>query len=148
MEQKDRYGRCPKCGAAWENRMGLGAMPFCDCIGDALAQGSRCYEEMDWLWTPVFDTEDILKETTGMKTFPDRVAEELERARSHFPPMNSAHEGFAVLLEEVGEFWFECTMQPQHRDARRMMEELVQIAAMAQRTAEDICMSALLEEDA
>ncbi len=35
------------------------------------------------------------------------VSEELRRAREHNEPINSAHEGYAVILEEVNEFWEE-----------------------------------------
>jgi hypothetical protein len=60
---------------------------------------------------------------------------ELAKARAKFPPINSAHEGYGVIMEEICEFFDEV------RDDRRgpqMLAELVQIAAMAQRCAEDL----------
>jgi len=67
--------------------------------------------------------------------FDELVAGELARARDKFPPINSVHEGYAVLLEEVDELWDEIKKGgPPHR----ALAELVQIAAMAQRLAEDV----------
>src|SRR5687767_13072620 len=77
--------------------------------------------------------------------FADRVKVELRRARTKHPgKQHSAHEGFAVLYEEVDELWDLVKAQTpkteEGRDQKRqqMLEELVQIAAMAQRTAEDL----------
>ena len=67
------------------------------------------------------------------------VAEELCRATEAFPAMNSAHEGFAVLKEEVDELW-ECVREKQGgRDIDKMRKEAVQVAAMAIRFAADVC---------
>jgi len=70
------------------------------------------------------------------KSFTALVTAELLRARTKFPTaMNSTHEGYAVLLEEVDELWDEIKQGgPPHR----VLAELVQIAAMAQRLAEDV----------
>lgn len=75
--------------------------------------------------------------------FQELVEAELVRARAHrvggaHAPMHSAHEGFAVLLEEVDELWEEVRKKTSERSNDRMLEELVQIAAMAQRFAEDV----------
>jgi len=61
------------------------------------------------------------------------VEVELARARAKFPPFHSAHEGYAVLLEEVREleraiFW---------ETPARAREEAVQVGAMARRLIED-----------
>jgi hypothetical protein len=74
------------------------------------------------------------------------VIEELCIARRLNRPMASAHEGYAVLLEEVDELWDEVKRTPAPRDYLGMYKELVQIAAMAQRMAEDIVLPALSEE--
>lgn len=75
-----------------------------------------------------------------MPTFPERVAAELTRARGAYPtPMHGAHEGYAILAEEVDELWaLVKEKQAKHRHSE-MTAELVQIAAMAQRMAEDVC---------
>ena len=74
--------------------------------------------------------------------FADAVETELERARSiHTKRMSSAHEGYAVIAEEVDEFWeLVKQLKPSNRELlkEKMLEELVQIAAMAQKTAEDL----------
>jgi hypothetical protein len=53
-------------------------------------------------------------------------------------PINSAHEGYSVILEELEEFWEECRLKREKRDKAKMLKELIQVAAMAQRTAEDL----------
>lgn len=73
--------------------------------------------------------------------FPDRVAAELARARyKHHPKLNSAHEAYAVILEEVAEFWDEVRCDRHKHPAGRtlIVDELVQVAAMCQRAAEDV----------
>lgn len=62
-------------------------------------------------------------------TFAERVRVELAAAWSGHKPINSLHEGWAIILEEVDELY----QQP--GDAAR---KLIQIAAMCQRTAEDL----------
>ena len=68
--------------------------------------------------------------------FATDIRRELERARAKHPPINSAHEGYAVILEELDEFWETCRLQIPAPE--RAYRELVQIAAMAERTAEDV----------
>lgn len=72
-----------------------------------------------------------------MTPFLHKVALEIEYARNKHKPMNSLHEGFAVLWEEVEEFWAMVKMQTSERDPAEMLAELIQIAAMAERIAED-----------
>lgn len=58
------------------------------------------------------------------------VKEELLRALTKFPrPLASAHEGYAVLLEELDEAWDEIKANRPQQAA----EEMVQVAAMAVR---------------
>ena len=71
-------------------------------------------------------------------SFTDRVALELARAQTLYPPLHSAHEAYAVLAEELDEFWDQVRTQDVLRDRTAMLAELVQIAAMAQRAAEDL----------
>jgi hypothetical protein len=66
------------------------------------------------------------------------VASELAAARKGHGPINSLHEGFAVLLEEVDEFKEEVWKKRSKRNLRKALAELVQVAAMAQRCAEDV----------
>lgn len=72
-------------------------------------------------------------------SFAKLVKNELAEARAKYPrPMNSAHEGYATILEEVDELWDEVRAKQGDRDPKKMVAELVQIAAMCQRMAEDV----------
>ena len=71
-------------------------------------------------------------------TFADAQRYELANARRKFPALHSAHEGYAVILEELDEFWEQVRTRDAGRDPRKMLAELVQTAAMCQRTAEDL----------
>ncbi len=62
-----------------------------------------------------------------------RVTEEFNRATENIPPFNSAHEGYAVLLEEVDELKAEVWKKDRERDRARMRKEAAQVAAMAMR---------------
>lgn len=73
-----------------------------------------------------------------MSPFPLHVECELARARAKHAPIHSAHEGYAVILEELDEFWHEVLKKRESRDVVAMYSELVQVAAMAQRVAEDV----------
>ncbi len=81
-----------------------------------------------------------------MSSFTDDVRIEIELARALYRPMASAHEGWAVLREEVDELWEEVKKKPSKRNTGAMYSELVQVAAMAQRMAEDIVLSGKVGE--
>lgn len=66
------------------------------------------------------------------------ILEELDRAMA-WPPMNSAHEGYAVLAEEVDELWDHVKVKQGNRDIAEMTYEAVQVAAMALRFIIDVC---------
>ena len=65
------------------------------------------------------------------------VLEELGRAPAKFPSFNSAHEGYAVLLEEIDELWEE--IKQKEKDHPAIREEAIQVAAMAIRFIRDVC---------
>ncbi len=67
------------------------------------------------------------------------LTEELEKATSSYPAFNSAHEGYAVLKEEVDELWAEVMIKQGSRDIAKMRAEAIQVAAMAIRFAVDVC---------
>lgn len=75
--------------------------------------------------------------TTVMAACGD-VMDELLAAVDKFAPFNSAHEGFAVLKEEVDELWDEVRAKQGARDVARMDREAVQVAAMALRFLLDV----------
>ena len=74
----------------------------------------------------------------------DKILHEIESeylsACGKFGKFNSAHEGFAVLKEEVDELWRE--VKTKHymlgRD-KSMRDEAIQVAAMALRFIVDVC---------
>jgi hypothetical protein len=71
--------------------------------------------------------------------FGDLVRRELEEARrGPYPALHSLHEAYAVLLEELDELWEMTRKKDRDRDPAAVLRELVQIAAMSQRAAEDL----------
>jgi hypothetical protein len=58
------------------------------------------------------------------------VAEEFVRAQSH-GSFHSGHEGYAVILEELQELWFEVTNNKVAGAKQRQFREAVQVAATA-----------------
>jgi len=78
----------------------------------------------------------------------DLVTDELMRAEEIFPnKFNSAHEGFAILREEVDELWEAVKLKRETNDVRdamqrlaRIQTEAIQVAAMAIRLVRDSCL--------
>lgn len=66
------------------------------------------------------------------------VVSELEFATEKFPAFNTAHEGYAVLLEEVDELKAHVWMKQGRRNLTAMQREAIQVAAMALRFAFDM----------
>ena len=73
-----------------------------------------------------------------MATFTELQAAELIAARAEHPPVPSLHHYHGVILEELAEFSAEVAHKPGLRCKARILAELVQVAAMAQRCAEDM----------
>lgn len=61
------------------------------------------------------------------------VLDELAAATRKFGPFASAHEGYAILKEEVDELWQEV----KHGTKKKAREEAIQVAAMAIRFVMD-----------
>lgn len=66
------------------------------------------------------------------------VTKELDRALRKYEPMHSAHEGYAVLAEELDELKLEVWKKPKKRSDSRMRKEAAQVAAMAIRFMLDV----------
>ena len=77
----------------------------------------------------------------SMSKFSTMVEAEIAFARREYAPINSAHEGYSVILEELDEFWEQVRLERGDRSKEKMVSELVQVAAMAQRTAEDLSLT-------
>lgn len=50
----------------------------------------------------------------------------------------SLHEGHSLLREEFEEFWDEVKLKPKNRKPKRIRQELIQLAAVAQIVAESV----------
>lgn len=66
------------------------------------------------------------------------IADEISAARSKHKPLNSSHEAFAVIKEELDEFWDEVRKKSAERSRENMKNELVQTAAMCVRAISDL----------
>lgn len=66
------------------------------------------------------------------------MCEELDRATELHGPLISAHEAYAVILEELDEFKAEVWKKSADRDRKNMRKELIQIGAMCARTIIDL----------
>lgn len=67
------------------------------------------------------------------------VGAEVARAEALWPPMNSAHEGYAVILEELDELKDHVWLKQSHRVVDDMRKEAIEVAAMAIRFVRDVC---------
>lgn len=91
---------------------------------------------------------------TALSSASSEAVEEAFNAASKWPPMNSAHEAFGVLAEEVDELSDACGLAPvvlalhrlwehvkvnqKRRDLSAMRTEAIQVSAMALRFVVDI----------
>lgn len=66
------------------------------------------------------------------------VADEVTRARSLWPAMNSLHEAYAVILEELEEVKAETFKRQNQRDPAAVRKELIHTAAMCMRAILDL----------
>jgi hypothetical protein len=69
----------------------------------------------------------------------DAVVREVNRAMDLWPPMQSAHEGYAVILEELDELKEHVWTNQNKRDNAAMRKEAIQLCAMAFRFVVDVC---------
>jgi hypothetical protein len=66
------------------------------------------------------------------------VESECRRAAAKFAKFNSAHEGYAVILEELDELKAEVWKNSKTRDLVAMRKEAIQVGAMALRFLVDV----------
>ena len=74
-------------------------------------------------------------EENGLDDILKLVREEVIRATKRFAKLKSAHEGYAVILEECDELWHEV----KHGNSFEQEEEALQVGAMAVRFVMDCC---------
>lgn len=77
-----------------------------------------------------------------MSFFQHLVTEELKRVRDKVRPFNSFHESYGKLCEEVAEYFEEVRLKSK-KDPENTLLELIQIAGVCQRSAEDLLMDLL-----
>jgi hypothetical protein len=65
------------------------------------------------------------------------IREEALAATLRYPPFHSAHEGYAIIKEELDELWTEVKAKDQN--VARMREEAMQVGAMALRFMVEVC---------
>lgn len=68
----------------------------------------------------------------------DVIGGEVERAMSLHAPQHSHHEAYAVILEELDEYWEQVKRWPKRHDPVEMRTELIHVAAMAVRAIIDL----------
>lgn len=66
------------------------------------------------------------------------IRAEVITAEERWPSFVNAHEGYAVLLEEVEELWAHVKTNQAKRDPEEMRKEAIQVAAMAVRFIRDV----------
>jgi len=71
-------------------------------------------------------------------TFQDLVDAELRLARQLYPPRDRHLEAAAYIREKYEDYWQAVKVRVLGRDVRPLLRSLVQLAAMAQRAAEDL----------
>ena len=80
------------------------------------------------------DKIEIELHDAGVKAVTEAI-----NAAKNWPRYASAHEAYAVLKEEVDEFWDHVKTNQKRRDLVAMRKELIQIAAVALRAATEVC---------
>lgn len=74
-----------------------------------------------------------------MSVFRDLVKKARKANRASHPPVRSPHEGLCLIMEEVKELQDEVFERKRKDDPMRMLNELVEIAALCEIFAEDLC---------
>ena len=79
----------------------------------------------------------------------EEVKKELKRATMKFGDFHNAHEGYAVLLEEVDELWDNVKLNQFRNPDRdkKIRDEAIQVAAMAVRIVRDCCYFEINKKD-
>lgn len=81
----------------------------------------------------VVDAE-MPRESTQLDILMDLLRIEIDHAESRWPRYHSHHEAYAVLQEEVDEFWDIVRLKRELRDPGKTRDELLQVACVAIRS--------------
>lgn len=84
----------------------------------------------------------------GIENIVQEILEEYKRARTVFSPMHSAHEGWAVIREELDELWDEVKDNKRDKEVQRlaMRKEALQTATMAVAFMVEVCPASFHQE--
>lgn len=74
-----------------------------------------------------------------IKSLVDMTLKEAIDMHIKWGEFHSAHEGFAILKEEVDELWDQVKINQKNREMHVMRKEAIQVAAMAIRFAAEVC---------
>lgn len=85
-----------------------------------------------------FDFSNFVYVTSEIENILKEVKDEVLLATQNWPPFNSAHEGFAIMMEEVDELKEHVFTNQKKRDLAAMRKEAIQVAAMAVRFIHDV----------
>jgi len=67
------------------------------------------------------------------------VSKELDLAIAKHSKINSAHEGWAIIYEELTELWAEVMAKEEHRKGYKLREEAAHTAVTAIRFLMELC---------
>lgn len=109
--------------------------PQCNCTASPEESGCGACRN----YGTVKATKDKIHTARTITSLMEEIRAEVTRAMALHAPFNSAHEGYAVMDEEVDELWDHVKVKQGHRDIEAMRHEAIQVAAMAIRFAIDIC---------
>lgn len=96
----------------------------------------RYVEGMRWMDPADESARGVLQDVAILDLL-YQVRQELHAAIDKHPPLNSFHEAYAVILEELDEYWQQVKAWPERHDDAEMRKELLHIAAMCLRTIMD-----------
>lgn len=80
-----------------------------------------------------------MKNVENLEKAATEICHEYLSASKKFASFNSAHEGWAVIKEEVDELWDEVKKKKTERSVEKMRKEARQVGAMALRFMLDVC---------
>jgi len=84
--------------------------------------------------------ENLMDYVNKLDFIIEQVKLEIRTAVKQFGPFHNAHEGYAVLLEEVDELWDNVKMNQKYPERKMLIRsEAIQVAAMAIRLIYDCC---------
>ena len=107
------------------------------CMEEKLARGGATTTDETWSRIEI-NPRSNLQMAQLLHTL-EQIKVEVLTAKAKWPGFNSAHEGYAILLEEVDELWEHVRTHQKNRNLAAMRMEAVQVAAMALRFATEVC---------